>query len=157
MSIQDPTRELEWADHFTHCHKAHQKACPTMPDNTCKVLGVYAAVLFNFYLILLTHEESHKEVYQDFQFKLTFSIGCGQSFCSWNNLKIRLEHCNKGLLAAAFFILLTHEGSHSEVCQEFQLSYDIFRRWRQGLFRPQVPCTSSLHCPIANSASTQSQ
>ena len=33
-------------------------------------------------------------------------------------------------------------------------SYDIFRRWRQGLFRPHVPCTPSLHCPIANSAST---
>ena len=27
----------------------------------------------------------------------------------------------------------------------------------QGLIRPQVPCTPSLHCPIANSASTQSQ
>ena len=26
----------------------------------------------------------------------------------------------------------------------------------QGLFRPQAPCTSSLYCPIANSASTQS-
>ena len=33
------------------------------------------------------------------------------------------------------FILLIHEGSH----QEFQPSYDIFRRWCQGLFRPQVP------------------
>ena len=30
---------------------------------------------------------------------------------------------------------------------------DIVRRWCQGLFRPQVPCTLSLHCPIANSAS----
>ena len=27
----------------------------------------------------------------------------------------------------------------------------------QALFRPQVPCTPNLHCPIANSASTQSQ
>ena len=55
------------------------------------------------------------------------------------------------------FILLTHEGSQREVYQEFQLSYDIFCRRCQGLFRPQVPCTPSLHCPIANSASTQSQ
>ena len=29
--------------------------------------------------------------------------------------------------------------------------------WRQGLFRPQIMCTSSLHCPIVNSASTPSQ
>ena len=55
------------------------------------------------------------------------------------------------------FILLIHEGSHREVYQELQPSYDIFRRWRQGLFRPQVLCTPILHCPIANSASTQSQ
>ena len=35
----------------------------------------------------------------------------------------------------------THEGSHREVYQEFQPSYDIVRRWCQRLFRPQVPCT----------------
>ena len=39
----------------------------------------------------------------------------------------------------------------------FPTQLDIFRRWCQGLIRPQVPCTPSLHCPIANSASTQSQ
>ena len=55
------------------------------------------------------------------------------------------------------FLLLLHEGSHREVYQEFKPSYDIFRWWCQGLFRPQVPCTPNLHCPIANSASTQSQ
>ena len=38
-----------------------------------------------------------------------------------------------------FFILLTHEVSHREVCQEFQPSYGIFRKWCRGLFRPQVP------------------
>ena len=54
------------------------------------------------------------------------------------------------------FILLTHEGSHREVYRDFQPSYDIFRRWCQGFFRPQVPY-ASLHCPIASSASTQSQ
>ena len=54
------------------------------------------------------------------------------------------------------FILMIHEGSHREVYQEFQPSYDIFRC--QGLFRPQVPWTPNLvHYPIANSASTQSQ
>ena len=42
-----------------------------------------------------------------------------------------------------FFILLTHEGLHREVYREFQPSYDIVRRWCQGLFRPQVPCTPS--------------
>ena len=36
---------------------------------------------------------------------------------------------------------MTHEGSHREVYREFQPSYDIFRRWCQRLFRPQVPCT----------------
>ena len=41
------------------------------------------------------------------------------------------------------FILLTHKGSHREVYQEFQSSYDIFRRWCQGMFKPQVPCTHS--------------
>ena len=54
-------------------------------------------------------------------------------------------------------ILLTHEGSHREVYQDFQPSYDIFRRCCKGLFRPQIPCTPNLHCPIANSASTQNQ
>ena len=54
------------------------------------------------------------------------------------------------------FILLIHEGSHREVYQEFQSSYDIFCRWRQGLFRPQVPCTPSLHYPIASTQSQQS-
>ena len=39
----------------------------------------------------------------------------------------------------------------------FPTQLDIFRKWCQGLIRPQVPCTPSLHCPIANSASTQSQ
>ena len=55
------------------------------------------------------------------------------------------------------FLLLTHEGSHREVYREFQPSYDIFRRWCQGLIRPQVPCTPSLHCPFANSAQTSSK
>ena len=45
------------------------------------------------------------------------------------------------------FILLTHEGSHWKVYWEFQPSYDIFRRWCQELFIPQVPCTPGLHCP----------
>ena len=40
-----------------------------------------------------------------------------------------------------FFILLTHEGSHREIYQEFQPCYDIFCRWCQRLFRPRVPCT----------------
>ena len=56
-----------------------------------------------------------------------------------------------------FFILLTHEGSHREVYQEFQPNYDILYRWWQGLIRPKVPCTPRLHFPIANYASTQSQ
>ena len=44
------------------------------------------------------------------------------------------------MLSATFFTLLTHEGSHREVYQELQPSYDIFRRWCQALFRPQVLC-----------------
>ena len=50
-----------------------------------------------------------------------------------------------------------HKGSHWEVYQEFQPSYDSLGMWCQGLFRPRVPCTQSLHGPIADSASTQSQ
>ena len=47
---------------------------------------------------------------------------------------------------------------HREVYQGFQPCYDIFCWWCQRMFTPQVPCTPSrLHCPIANSASTQSQ
>ena len=46
---------------------------------------------------------------------------------------------------------------HWVVYQEFQPSYDIFRRWCQVLFRPQVPCTPSLNCLITNSALTKSQ
>ena len=38
----------------------------------------------------------------------------------------------------------------------FPTQLDIIRRY-QGLFRPQIPCTLSIHCPIANSASIQSQ
>ena len=55
------------------------------------------------------------------------------------------------------FILLTYAASHREACRDLQTSYDIFCSWCQGLFRPQVPCTPRLHCPIANSAATQNQ
>ena len=51
----------------------------------------------------------------------------------------------KVLLLLGFFF---HQGSHREVYQEFQPSYGVFRKWCQGLFRPQVSCTPSLHCPI---------
>ena len=63
----------------------------------------------------------------------------------------------KVCLQKLFFLLLTHEGSYRAVYKEFQPSHDIFRRWCQGLFRPQALCTPSLHCPIASSAPTQSQ
>ena len=56
-----------------------------------------------------------------------------------------------------FLILLIYKGSHREIYQEFQPSYDIIRRWCQGLIRPQVLCTPNLHCPIANTSSIQSQ
>ena len=57
-------------------------------------------------------------------------------------------------------LLLFHVLSHREVYhQEFQPSYDIFRRFSakgcsDHRFRARNP---SLHCPIANSASTQRQ
>ena len=54
-----------------------------------------------------------------------------------------------------FLILLTHKESHREVFREFQPSYDIVHRWCQELFRPQVPCTPSLHCPITISIQNQ--
>ena len=44
------------------------------------------------------------------------------------------------MLFGFFLILLTHDGSHSKVYQEFQPSYNIVYRWCQGLFRQQVPC-----------------
>ena len=66
-----------------------------------------------------------------------------------------LQRMNTSL--SLFSILLTHGGSHREVYRDFQPSLNIFRRWCQGWIIPQVPCTPSLHCPITNSASTQSQ
>ena len=42
------------------------------------------------------------------------------------------------------FILLTHEGSHGEVYQEFQSSYDIFSRRCQGLFCAPPAYTAQL-------------
>ena len=53
----------------------------------------------------------------------------------------------------SFFILLTLEGSQRGSLAEFATQLDIVRRWCQGLFRPQVPCTHNQHCPVANSAS----
>ena len=57
-----------------------------------------------------------------------------------------------------FFILLTHEGSHREIYQEFQPSYDIFRGGVKGCsdhrFRVPPACTAAqlltLHQHIAN-------
>ena len=40
---------------------------------------------------------------------------------------------------------------------KLRLPCKIGQKSDSWLFRPQVPCTSSLHCPIANSVSTQSQ
>ena len=56
----------------------------------------------------------------------------------------------------SFFVLLNHEGSNREVYWEFQPSCDIVRRWCQGLFRPQDPCSPAgytaqlltLHQPV---------
>ena len=70
----------------------------------------------------------------------------------WKILIFLVFHLKK----KPIFILLTHKGSHREVYQEFQPSYDIIFRWCQGLFRSQVPCTPSLHCPTS-SASTRNQ
>ena len=90
--------------------------------------------------------------------KMSFSsrrprnLDSGRSY--FNNL---IETYIKIINSFFFSNLLTHEGSHREVYQDFQPGYDIFRRWCQGLIRPQVPCTPSLHCLNANSASTQSQ
>ena len=48
----------------------------------------------------------------------------------------------------AFFILLTHKGSHREVYKEFQPSYDIVLRWCQGYldhrFRAPAAYTAQL-------------
>ena len=74
--------------------------------------------------------------------------------CKRDNFPIPNHICN---IFFVCFILLTHEGSHRKVYQEFQPCYDIFCRWCQGLFRLQVPCIPSLNCPIANSGWTKSQ
>ena len=44
-----------------------------------------------------------------------------------------LDH--SGIPLVFCFILLTHEGSHKEVYQILQPSYDISRMWCQGLIR----------------------
>ena len=56
-----------------------------------------------------------------------------------------------------FLILLTHEGSHREAYRDFQPSLTSSAGGAKGCSEPQVPCTPSLYCPTANSASTQSQ
>ena len=50
-----------------------------------------------------------------------------------------------------FPILQTHEGSHREIYQEFQPSYDIFRRsGAKGCSNHRfLACTPSLHCPTS--------
>ena len=68
----------------------------------------------------------------------------GQAFCLFAKKMLK----NRVLF---YYFLLTHEGLNREAYQEFQPNHDIFLRWCQGLFRPQVPCTPSLHCPIDNS------
>ena len=80
-----------------------------------------------------------------------FIVGIS-SFLFWTKHSIGhtfLNFLNSAILFPS--IQQFHEGSHNEVYQEFQLSYDIFCRWCQGLFRPQVLCTPSPHCPTANS------
>ena len=104
--------------------------------------------------------DSHKD-----QLQKCLEGSCDTSVTSLQNQKENRLNCSAGLhfwtfknwpqLAeisnlVSFFILLTSEGSYREVYQECQPSYDIFCRWSQTLFRPQVPCTPSLHCPIAN-------
>ena len=54
------------------------------------------------------------------------------------------------------FILLTYEGSHREVYWDFLPSLTSSAGGAEGC-SGQFPCTPSLHCPIANSASTQRQ
>ena len=62
------------------------------------------------------------------------------------------DHC---FIINLFSFCWHTEGSHGEIFRDLQPNYDIFHSWCQGLFRPQVLCTPSLHYPIANSASTQ--
>ena len=56
------------------------------------------------------------------------------SFTIWNFIWIK--YCPFFLFS---LLLLIHEGSHREVYQEFQPSYDIFRMWCQRLFRFRAP------------------
>ena len=56
------------------------------------------------------------------------------------------------------FLLLAYEGyvTHREgSLLGFPTQFDFAHTWSQGWFRPQMPRTSSLHCPIANAALTQ--
>ena len=65
---------------------------------------------------------------------------------TWNTLKVLAcfelstyviaRKFRPNCVVRLFFVLLTHQGSHREVYQSFQPSYDIFRRWCQELFRP---------------------
>ena len=111
------------------------------------ITSLVAQVLRFTYLDYYYLHSSHKwsfVVNAVISLKPDYAISC--LFC-WH------KPCSSG--PSSVFMLLSHR-SHREAYREFPPSCDIVRRWCQGLFRPKVPCTPSLHYPIAKSASTQS-
>ena len=80
-----------------------------------------------------------------------------------SNNRVFLSECFRLVftLRSCFFYFFFNPADPRGITQGglpgFPTQLDIFRRWCQGLIRSQVPCTPSLHCLIANSASTQSQ
>ena len=67
-----------------------------------------------------------------------------------------LHHLGFKDVFLGFFILLTHEGSHREVYRDFQPNLTLSVSGAKGLFIPQVPCLSSLHCPVNAEPTTSS-
>ena len=68
--------------------------------------------------------------------------------CIWN-IRLFFFFC---------FILLTHKGSHREAYRDFQPSLTSFAAGAKGCSdHSGLRATPSLHCPIANSTSTQCQ
>ena len=74
-----------------------------------------------------------------------------------NLIKVKLAPKTLYLSTCFFFNPADPRGITQGGLLGFRTQLDIFRSWYQGLIKPQVSCTrSQLHCPIANSASTQS-
>ena len=120
--------EENFADTKTFSEEARTQGPPAVPQQLIKW-----RVQETFFRVVVICILTTSNIWSTF-FMLFFFHSFFLSFCLSTN-----RYCP--IIPPFFlsFVLLIHEESHREVYQEFQPSYNIFRRWCQGLFRPQVP------------------